>query len=101
MCLDLRVFDDWEERKQSSKESNNYKDEVVKVNFNVVSKRTGITYEVYAVRDSCFLIFFNGEFKWQSMSHFRPTKKTEQERLGLTDKKEPLFRSQKNTVTFP
>ena len=49
--------------------------------FQVISKRTGITYDVYAVDSNRFLIFFNNNFTWQSMNDFRPIRTTEQERL--------------------
>lgn len=72
------------------------------MSFSVVSKRTGITYEVFAVKDNHFLIFFNGNFSWQSMSQFRPTKKTEQERLSSEEDKKPMFRKQqREQVTYP
>ena len=48
--------------------------------FTVVSKRTGYTYEVYAVIDDEFLIFFNNEFRWQPMGLFRPQDFTQRER---------------------
>lgn len=36
-----------------------YEEEVISEVFKVISKETGITYEVYAVKESKFLIFFN------------------------------------------
>ena len=79
----------------------NYNKEVIEVNFKVVSKKTGITYDVYAVREGTFLIYYNNNFTWQSMSLFRPTKKTEQEMLQseIEDSK-TLFRSQREKKTY-
>lgn len=69
--------------------------------FKVMSKRTGITYDVYSVKDAHFLIFFKGEFRWQPMNNFRPTKTTEQEMLEERDNASKLFKSQRKQVLYP
>lgn len=66
--------------------------------FTVVSKKTGYTYEVYAVIDDEFLIFFNNEFRWQPMNLFRPQDFTQRER-AVEDY--PLFKSQINKRNYP
>lgn len=71
------------------------------MNFTVISKRTGISYEVFAVKDAHFLIFFNGNFTWQPMNNFRPNKMTEQERMEKESPKSLLFKSQKKEVLYP
>ena len=100
MCLDLKIFDDDHKGRFAYTEICEEESKVLFVNFQVVSKRTGLTYDVYAVNNSNFLIFFNGEFKWCSMNQFRPTKTTQQERLQGENKS--MFRSQQRAeVMFP
>ena len=101
MCLDLNIYNDYEYgNRRSSSYSSNTNLEVLEVNFTVVSKGTGIEYDVYAVRNNEFLIFFNGSFVWQNMNYFRPCEETEQEKLSK-ETKTSMFKSQRKVVNRP
>ena len=66
--------------------------------FEVVSKRSGYVYEVYAVDDLKFLIYLNDEFQWVQMSLFRPKELTHREKES---EDYPLFKSQLRERKYP
>ena len=101
MCLDLKIFEDRMASTSPNRPSYKRESEVRIVNFSVISKKTGITYEVYAIKDNSFLIYCNNSFGWYSMNLFRPTRKTEQERLGETELRKSMFKSQKKELLYP
>lgn len=102
MCLDLNIYNDYDLGINSRPNYFYEREEVLIVNFTVISRRTGLTYEVYAVKNSEFLIFFNGNFVWRPMSEFRPNKKTEQERMVEEKTKSTMFKSQQSKgVMYP
>ena len=98
MCLDLNIYNDYENR--DTRPQYYAGEEVLKVNFKVISKATFIKYDVYAVRSNEFLIFFNGSFTWQNMNYFRPCEETDQEKFSK-ETKTSMFKSQRKAVNRP